>query len=201
MKRRGFLSLVATALLVLLGAVPFDLLPARAGAREQAASTALKKKQALLQRQLQALRPKGCYILIDTAANRLYLRKGEQVLLDAVCSTGSGRRLVAENKSWTFETPRGEFRILNKIGNPVWRKPDWAFLEEGKSVPDRESERFEEGVLGEYALGFGNGYFIHGTLYNRLLGKNVTHGCVRLGSKDLLYLTRSVPLGTKLYIY
>jgi len=43
----------------------------------------------------------------------------------------------------------------------------------------------EAGVLGDYALGFGQGYFIHGTLYTRLLGRNVTHGCIRVADKDL----------------
>ena len=48
------------------------------------------------------------------------------------------------------------------------------------AVPTNAADRVEQGVLGEYALGFGKGYFIHGTLYTRLLGKNVTHGCIRL---------------------
>ena len=39
-------------------------------------------------------------------------------------------------------------------------------------------------MMGDYALGIGSGYFIHGTLYKRLLGRNVSHGCVRLGDED-----------------
>jgi lipoprotein-anchoring transpeptidase ErfK/SrfK len=55
--------------------------------------------------------------------------------------------------------------------------------------------------LGDYALGFGDGFFIHGTLYSRLLGRNVTHGCVRVGDKDLKDVFQVVPMGTKIYIY
>jgi len=61
---------------------------------------------------------------------------------------------------------------------PSWVKPDWAFIEEGEDIPKNYYDRIEEGVLGDYALEIGNGYFIHGTLYTRLLGKSVTHGCI-----------------------
>lgn len=154
-----------------------------------------------LQVQLERLTPRGLYIVVDTAANRLYLRKGKETLLEAVCSTGSGRQLVSEGRSWTFRTPKGRFRIVSKSVNPVWRKPDWAFLEEGLPVPEDEGERFQKGVLGEYALGFGDGYFIHGTLYTRLLGQNVTHGCIRLGPEDLAFLSRRVSIGTPVLVF
>jgi len=156
---------------------------------------------ARLEAELSKVRPNGLFIVIDTAANRLYLRKGADTLLEAVCSTGSGIQLVAGERQWTFRTPRGVFKVRSKAKDPIWRKPDWAFLEEGEAVPKRESDRFEEGVLGEYAIGIGDGYFIHGTLYTRLLGTNVTHGCVRLGSEDLEFLARKVPTGTRVYIF
>ena len=164
-------------------------------------ASALQDELSALQLQLKSLEPKGSYILIDTAENRLYLKHGERILLDAVCSTGSGRRLRVAERSWSFDTPKGHFRILSKEDDPIWIKPDWAFLEEGKPVPSREEERVERGVLGEHALGFGDGYFIHGTLYTRLLGQNVTHGCIRLGREDLAYLNQTVPLNAEVYIY
>jgi L,D-transpeptidase YbiS len=85
----------------------------------------------------------------------------------------------------------------------MWRKPDWAFIEEGEPVPGRKDavERFEDGVLGEYALAFGDGFLIHGTLYSRLLGKSVTHGCVRLGSGDLKAVFDATDLHSKILIF
>jgi L,D-transpeptidase YbiS len=160
-----------------------------------------KKEVARMERKLASTRPKGYYILVDTAANRLWLKRGDKIVLEAKCSTGSGRQLECQGRRWTFETPRGEFRVRAKIGNPIWRKPDWAFFEEGKTVPVNENERYEKNVLGEYAMAIGDGYFIHGTLYNRMLGRNVTHGCIRLGSPDLIKLAQLVPLGTKVYIF
>lgn len=153
---------------------------------------------------IQSLAPKGMYVVVDTAQNKVYVREGEKVLHTAVASTGSGASLKDPRnpeKGWVFETPRGVYAIRNKIKNPAWVKPDWAFIEEGELIPTRSQDRIETGVLGDYALGFGNGYFIHGTLYTRTLGTNVTHGCIRLGDEDLEYLYRHVPTGAILIIY
>ncbi|MDT7041733.1 L,D-transpeptidase [Candidatus Nitronereus thalassa] len=153
---------------------------------------------------LARLAPQGTFVMVDTAENRVYLKNGTKTLFAAVASTGSGSRLQDPRnpeKGWIFNTPRGIFSITGKIANPIWFKPDWAFIEEGLPIPTRQQDRAEAGVLGDYALGFGDGYFIHGTLYTRLLGTNVTHGCIRLGDKDLQYLYEHVSVGTTLIIY
>ena len=154
-----------------------------------------------LDTRLQRLAPRGRFIVVDRTHNRLYLRDGEQVLLEAVCSSGSGMVLSYGERQWIFDTPRGHFRVQSKHDDPVWKKPDWAFIEEGKPIPNDPGERIEEGVLGEHALYLGDGYMIHGTLYERLLGYSVTHGCIRLGRGDLRKLYESVPEGTDVYIY
>ena len=153
---------------------------------------------------LLATAPKGPYIVVDTAQNRVYLRNGKRTLYNAVASTGSGARLQDPRnptKGWVFDTPRGVFTISSKLKNPTWNKPDWAFIEEGEPIPAKLKDRVETGVLGDYALGFGNGYFIHGTLYTRMLGSNITHGCIRLADEPLEYLFHNVPLGTTLIIF
>ncbi len=68
-------------------------------------------------------------------------------------------------------------------------------------MPENPADRVETGVLGEYALGFGKGYFIHGTLYTRLLGKNVTHGCIRLNDGDLKDVYQFARVGTPIIIF
>jgi L,D-transpeptidase YbiS len=162
----------------------------------QAENTSLRKKIA-------ALAPKGMYVVIDTAGNRVYLRKGDQLLKSMLASCGSGNVLEdpVGGRTWTFDTPRGNFRIQSKITRPVWIKPDWAFIEDGEAIPSNFSERAEPGMMGEYALGIGQGYFIHGTLYTRLLGRNVSHGCVRLGDQDLQDLVNSIGIGTQVFIF
>jgi L,D-transpeptidase YbiS len=91
--------------------------------------------------------------------------------------------------------------VISILKNPIWRKPDWAFIEEGEPIPTNINDRFEPGMLGEYGLYFGDGFLIHGTLYERLLGRNVTHGCIRLGKKDLRELVQATRLGTQIYIF
>jgi L,D-transpeptidase YbiS len=146
--------------------------------------------------------PRGTYIVVDTGNNRLYLMEGERVLREAVCSTGSGSRLVdiAGKRVWVFNTPRGEFDVQRKIVKPVWTKPDWAFIEDGEPIPKSFAERLDREVLGNYALALPDGYLIHGSLYKRTLGMSVTHGCVRLGDDDLEAVYKSAQLGTKVYI-
>lgn len=125
-------------------------------------------------------------------------------MLDALASTGSGTILDKpgeDTDQWIFDTPRGEFRVQSKLTNPAWVKPDWAFIEEGLGIPRNPADRVEQGVLGDYALGFGKGYFIHGTLYTRLLGKNVTHGCIRLNDDDLKTVYRFARVGTPIVIF
>jgi len=163
----------------------------------------LKARNALLKESVGGLLPRGVYIVIDTGRSTLYLKDKKRVIREAVASSGSGSMLVDPNgkRKWVFDTPRGEYRIESKTRNPVWRRPDWAFIEEGKHIPKNANDRLEEGAMGDYALGLGNGYFIHGTLYTRLLGQNVTHGCVRLGDDDLKAVYSGADIGTKVYIY
>jgi len=165
---------------------------------------ALQGRYRSLSRQVTQLMPGQPYIVVDTARNHLYIKRRDQVMLDALASTGSGTILdkPGEDKGqWIFDTPRGEFTVQSKLVNPVWVKPDWAFIEEGLAVPKSAEDRIESGVLGEYALGFGKGYFIHGTLYPRLLGKNVTHGCIRLNDDDLKSVYRLARVGTPIMIF
>jgi hypothetical protein len=163
----------------------------------------LERRSRSLRGRLAAYVPNGFYIVVDTAANRLYLKKGSAVIREIVVSCGSGDVLdePGGTRRWTFDTPRGGFAVQSKLLNPTWIKPDWAFIEEGEKPPADYNARIDNDSLGDYALGFGDGYFIHGTLYTRLLGRNVTHGCVRVGDKDLKAVFETVGLGTRIFIY
>lgn len=156
-----------------------------------------------ISRKLAALAPQGTYVVIDTANNRVYMKNGPQTVREMVASCGSGNVLEdpVGGRKWTFETPRGEFKVNSKIANPVWIKPDWAFIEEGEPIPSNFSDRAKPGEMGDYAVGIGHGYFIHGTLYKRLLGRNVSHGCVRLGDEDLKLLYDTAEKGMRVIIY
>jgi L,D-transpeptidase YbiS len=173
-----------------------------AGDAAKTAGRALAERRKLLG-SLERAAPRGRYIVVDRTNNRLWLMRDGKVERAAICSAGSGSVLKDEagGRTWIFDTPRGSFRVRSKLENPVWRKPDWAFIEEGEPVPTDPDDRIEYGVLGEYGLYFGDGFLIHGTLYERLLGRNVTHGCVRLGREDLRAVYKAAPVGTPIYIY
>ncbi len=170
-------------------------------ARKLQAKLAAQNKR--LASALSRMAPSGTYLVIDQTQNRLYIMNDDKIVRASVCSAGSGMVLKASgsSKKWVFDTPRGVFRVRTKLSNPIWKKPDWAFAEEGKTIPKNPADRFESGTLGKYALYLEDGYMIHGTLYTRLLGRSVTHGCIRLGPDDLQAVWDAAPIGTSVYIF
>ena len=168
------------------------------------ASPALAKREARARTRIDSLRPRGPYVVVDTYRNRMRIYRGAELLREAVVSTGSGvvLRDPRNGRQWVFDTPNGERTVQRKVKNPVWAKPDWAFIEEGYAPPPPGSpDRFDDFSLGAYGLYMGDGYILHGTIFQSLLGRRVTHGCVRVGDEDLEFLYRTVPVGAKVYIY
>ncbi|WP_323757126.1 L,D-transpeptidase [Roseivirga sp.] len=166
--------------------------------------TDMQNQLAILDKKLSANIPKNNYLVVNSTVNEFYLYKGTNLIKSDICSTGSYILLKGNDskKQWMFKTPKGEFKILNKTKDPVWKKPDWAFVEDGLPVPSpNHSSRFEYGVLGDYSLSIGDGYLIHGTLYQRFLGLPVTHGCIRLDDANLELVYKSLPIGSKVYIF
>ena len=142
------------------------------------------------------------YIVVNPNGNRLSLRRGQKVVLEAAISTGKNDTLAYQSRKWVFQTPRGIMSVIRKKKDPVWLKPDWAFLEKGESIPPVHSPlRKQKGVLGAFMLDLGGGVMIHGTPQENLLGRSVTHGCIRVGHDDLKVLYDSVQVGTKVFIF
>jgi L,D-transpeptidase YbiS len=156
-----------------------------------------------LEKKMAALQPRGVYIVVDASQNRLRLMKNDKVLREAVVSAGTGAVLKDEKsgRTWVFETPRGVRIVRTKKTNPCWTRPDWDYVENGEPLPRNWRDRIDCAALGDYALYLGDGYMIHGTLYERSLGLSVTHGCVRVGAEDLEAVYKAAPVGTKVYLY
>ena len=148
-------------------------------------------------------KPQGIYVVVDTHANRLRVYQDGQLLREAICSTGSGTVLKdpRNGKTWVFDTPYGERKVIKKVRDPIWYKPDWAFIEEGQLPPKNPAERADDISLGKYGLYMGDGYIIHGTIFQTLLGRRLTHGCVRLGDDDLEFVFKTVPVGAHVFLY
>ena len=156
-----------------------------------------------LEKKINKDQPTSAYIIINTTTNTFELVGKNGTIRKGICSTGKNVELVRDStKKWIFHTPKGVFKIKNKVTDPVWKKPDWAFVEDGLPIPSYNApERYEYGVLGDYALILGDGYMIHGTLYKRFLGQPVTHGCVRLNDDDLEAVYKNLAIGSKVFMY
>ena len=167
------------------------------------AKAKLEKDIKQLNHKLDSKTPKSHYLVINSSSNEFSLYKGKNLIKKDKCSTGSYVLLKnGDQQQWMFKTPKGEFRIQTKTISPIWKKPDWAFVEDGLPVPPvNHHSRFEYGVLGDYALNLGHGYLIHGTLFQRFIGLPVTHGCIRLNDDNLELVYKSMAVGAKVYIY
>jgi hypothetical protein len=192
------------SLIAELHSTRFDLTTVKMTEKEAVAYVKnLEREISTLARKMNRLQPLGNFIVVNTHENSFRLYKNSKLYREGKCSTGSYVLLESgEEQKWIFKTPQGMHRIQGKISDPVWRKPDWAFIEEGLPVPSpTHHTRYEYGVLGDYAMSIGDGYLIHGTLYKRYIGLPVTHGCIRLNDDDLESVFRTLEVGARVYIF
>lgn len=170
---------------------------------------AYKKQLTLMSKNIQQLTKKyntytsgQSYIVINTTDNRFFLYKNKKLIREGLCSSGANKILQTEKKNYVFKTPKGKFSITGKRKNPYWHRSDWDYIEQGLPVPPKDDpSRWEDNVLGDYALDMVDGYMIHGTIWKRLMGMPVTHGCVRLGDEDLEAVYNTLNIGSKVYIF
>jgi len=115
-------------------------------------------------------------ILVDKSQNVLTLLSDDDIIKVYRVSTG-------ENNS----TPVGNFKLVNKIVDPVW------YTE--KAIVPAESP---DNVLGSRWMGFNlPGYGIHGTTSPEKIGQQATKGCVRMLNAEVEELYKIVPVGTE----
>ena len=81
-------------------------------------------------------------------------------------------------------SPAGEFRVINRVANPVYYHP-------GEVIPAGP-----DNPVGPRWIGLNiKGYGIHGTNEPRLIGRDVSHGCIRLRNRDVKRLFARVRVG------
>lgn len=81
-------------------------------------------------------------------------------------------------------TPSGTYEVVHRIPNPTWYAPK-KVVPPGKSNP-----------LGTRWIGLSRkGYGIHGTNNPRSIGRNASHGCVRMRNQDVEDLFERVSVG------
>ena len=142
------------------------------------------------------------YVVISLDEHMLYLMEQERVIWSAVVGTGTGTRLEGAGQKWDFSTPRGLFRVQLKEKDPIWRLPDWVFVERGVEVPPLDHpSRTEVGMLGTTAIYLEEDIAVHGTNSPELLGQPISHGCIRMTNEAVRRLYHEVEIGTPVIIY
>ena len=93
-----------------------------------------------------------------------------------------------------WETPTGEFTIVNKRKNPTWFPPKWALQEE--PVPPGPGNPLGDRWMGLSAPGYG----LHATNAPGSVGRYVSHGCMRMYPEHAHELYALAPVGTPVKI-
>lgn len=126
------------------------------------------------------LRPVSKRLIIFRGARKFEYWEGERLVR-------KGRVAVGKPGA---ETPLGLFFVTWKFSPKI--DPNWSVLGE---------YAFETSAYSKLTDWPGGGIVgVHGTPWPNLLGQAVSHGCVRMHNRDILFLKSRVPLGTPIKI-
>jgi len=114
-------------------------------------------------------------IVISIADRKLAVVEGERVVKIYPTAVGAD----------STPSPTGVFKIANRIPHPTWYGPNHNIVPPGKANP-----------LGTRWMGLTRrGYGIHGTNNPRSIGRNASHGCIRMRKADVEELFELVKVG------
>jgi L,D-transpeptidase ErfK/SrfK len=134
--------------------------------------------------------PPAAIILLETRLvlnlkkRRLSVYRGDRVI--ASYSVAIGR------KGW--ETPTGQFSVIEMVRDPVWEHPLT-----GQIVPSGRQNPLGARWIGFWTDGK-NSIGFHGTPQENLIGRAVSHGCVRMRDRDIKALFETVTIGTSVTV-
>lgn len=109
--------------------------------------------------------------------------------------------LAAGKRNW--ETPTGNYKILNKIKNPTWRIPESIVEEMGYNSRDYTYEvpPGPDNPLGAYWMATSaRGVGLHATTAPWSIGRYVSHGCLRMLPEHIEELFPQVEVGMPIKI-
>jgi lipoprotein-anchoring transpeptidase ErfK/SrfK len=123
-------------------------------------------------------------LIVDLSDRRVYVSRYDEVIASYPIAIGK--------KGW--ETPTGNFKIIHKEHDPIWKHPITGAVFEGGS----------DSPLGDRWIGFWsdgrNQIGFHGTPNVDLVGAAVSHGCLRMRNSDVRMLYSQVNLGTQVLV-
>lgn len=125
----------------------------------------------------------GYYIIIQKSTHKLHLYKNG-VLLKSY-PVGTGKNPKDKTKENDMTTPEGHFNLIGIYASSTWRYT--SPITGKKSGPGVYGPWFfsVNTSKGSFSSGSWSGIGIHGTSSPSSVGYNVSHGCIRLYSKDI----------------
>ncbi len=123
-------------------------------------------------------------LVLDLSERQLYGYQGDLQVVTYPVAVGRA----------DWETPTGEFAVLQRQQHPTWQHP---FT--GELVPPGPDNPLGDRWIGfwandQHAIGF------HGTPDEHLIGQAVSHGCVRMRNADIVELYDRIRLGTRVIV-
>jgi lipoprotein-anchoring transpeptidase ErfK/SrfK len=113
----------------------------------------------------------------------------------------NGMRVVQLNRGQSIG---GLYVSGSEVYDGGYALPEGSLIVRGGAVvipPVGTRARQFPDVLGTHRLNLGDGYALHGTQAVKQLGRNVSHGCVRLHNNDISRLFEMASVGDEVIIY
>ena len=123
-------------------------------------------------------------LLLNLKKRRVFVYQGQKIIASYPVAIG--------RPGW--ETPTGEFRVIQMVREPVWEHP---FT--GQLVPSGKNNPLGARWIGFWTDG-ANFIGFHGTPQENLIGWAVSHGCVRMRDRDIKALFEKVKIGTSVIV-
>lgn len=147
---------------------------------------------------------------VHPGEKRLIVVDKSRFLLKVIQNNDSGKKVLYKTKvalgmdgckpqskgGRCYYTEPGDYAVRWKIHDPKgieWCIPNSMTQEYPDDV--REGKRCFRGPLGRYALNIGKSYAIHGTDRPDLLGKRVSHGCIRVANSAMRVIYKLMDVG------
>jgi hypothetical protein len=151
-------------------------------------------------------------IIVSVSKQKLTLYKGARIIKQYPVSTS---KYGIGNKDGSFKTPLGKHVICSKIGRHARLGAIFRNRRNIKKIAkigeDREKDLIITRILRLLGLEKGKNkgkgidtykrcIYIHGTAEEHLIGKQASHGCIRMKNRDIAELFDLVPRGTRVDI-
>ena len=128
--------------------------------------------------------PMPSRLVVDLSDRRVYVFNRERQVASYALAIGQ--------KGW--ETPTGKFQVIQMQQNPQWVHPIT-----GEVVRSGPKNPLGKRWIGFWTDGHGQIGF-HGTAQEQLIGRAVSHGCLRMRNQDVEALYKQVQIGTPIVV-